>query len=65
MLKAAAPHRGALAVAALVTALFAAFLVVSAAQAAATAGSQVISTAKNANLGKTVLVNRRGLTLSP
>jgi predicted lipoprotein with Yx(FWY)xxD motif len=63
MTKLAAPRRGALAVAALVTALLAAILAAQVAEARQSARSPLVSTAKNANLGKTVLVNRKGLTL--
>jgi predicted lipoprotein with Yx(FWY)xxD motif len=63
MVKVARARGGALAVVALGAALLTAFLVARAAQASPTARAHVVSTAKNASLGKTVLVNRRGLTL--
>jgi predicted lipoprotein with Yx(FWY)xxD motif len=63
MIKVAPARGGALAAAALVAALIATFLVARAAQASPGARAHVVSTAKNASLGKTVLVNRGGLTL--
>jgi predicted lipoprotein with Yx(FWY)xxD motif len=63
MIKVAAARSGALPVAALVAALLAAFLVARSAQASPSARAHVVSTAKNPSLGKTLLVNRRGLTL--
>jgi predicted lipoprotein with Yx(FWY)xxD motif len=58
-----ATRGGALAAAALVTAISAAFLIATVAQASSSARAHVVSTAKNARLGKTLLVNRRGLSL--
>jgi predicted lipoprotein with Yx(FWY)xxD motif len=63
MIRAAEARGGALAVTAMVVALLAAFLVARAAQASSSARAHVVSTAKNTSLGKTLLVNRRGLTL--
>ena len=63
MEKFAASRPGALVLAALATAVSGALLVASSAEAAPNKRVRVVSTAKNADLGKTVLVNRRGLTL--
>jgi predicted lipoprotein with Yx(FWY)xxD motif len=52
--------RGLLLAAALVAGLLAAFYAVSASQAS---GVRVVKTAKNKTLGRTILVNRQGLTL--
>jgi predicted lipoprotein with Yx(FWY)xxD motif len=63
MKKLDARRAGALAAAALATALVAALLVAPVAGAAPDTVAPLVSTAKNADLGKTVLVNRKGLTL--
>jgi predicted lipoprotein with Yx(FWY)xxD motif len=54
---------GALAAAALIVGLVAAFYVARSSGANGTSSLRVVMTAKNKTLGKTVLVNRKGLTL--
>ena len=63
MIRVGAVRNGALVTAALVAAVLACFLAIPAAHASSGARAHVVLTAKNAQLGKTILVSHKGLTL--